>query len=706
MHEQRRGAKPKILHNLSALRLLFIDSGNVQSPKQERQVTDAWVHVLLIVNALALTSTAMFFPHATASVEFVKDLSGMWTAALAVIGGAAAATALQSRVRAGIMEFLKTKNGICILCVLFLFLSFFGLLGIFHGGGTIVEIAKITAQERDAGSSSLATKAAMQQLSDEMRTDIAYIINDEFTGRPIKSVAGEFGSQQFFKVTTACTSVLCTTLKHKRRTIRIEGSLGASEGFLRASFRIWEESMFFEKIELPGINIRRRTSSEIMYAVVDRIRRALDRRQRNVEPDDWDKPMTRSEKNYIWTAMDEHAEEILSTGSSLEEAITKFEAALKTEPKPEYYYYLGVAYLNSGRPDDAEQFLKKAVDATPALRNRVRFQVAKRLFLLGEFERARQAWRDYLRLEPNDTRAVARFGMATWRAAKKLSETPPMKQFTRTNFQQQVEEAERILLSANDDGVANYVLAQLYSKLGEFSESDNLYKRALETAGEKEHDIVARGYATSLRERANFDAAVYYFKESIKRASKAQKNTTNNFASVEIDGETFFLNVDNLYFSDIDSLLGYYFASIEKALSLGEEVSVANTVQATIRQLLGLVGNLDDRTPLRGSHVLEVKADVYDLLGYALMLNGNLSEAGRYLRRAQELERKSGYIYKEPHISLHNAQWLIRSAANGSKVNAEDIKTNLELARALSISGSWTEKNILNAVADSTSVQR
>ncbi|MFC1702301.1 winged helix-turn-helix domain-containing protein [Pseudomonadota bacterium] len=68
-------------------------------------------------------------------------------------------------------------------------------------------------------------------------------------------------------------------------------------------------------------------------------------------------------------------------------AITQYQAALAMEPiVPEFYWFLGTAYLSSGRLDDAEASFRKMSNLSPS--QRAKFALWETLFLMGEIEAA------------------------------------------------------------------------------------------------------------------------------------------------------------------------------------------------------------------------------------------------------------------------------------------------------------------------------
>ena len=68
-------------------------------------------------------------------------------------------------------------------------------------------------------------------------------------------------------------------------------------------------------------------------------------------------------------------------------AISQYQAALAMEPVvPEFYYYLGRAYLSSGRLDDAEASFRKLSNLSASYRGD--FHLWETLFIKGELEAA------------------------------------------------------------------------------------------------------------------------------------------------------------------------------------------------------------------------------------------------------------------------------------------------------------------------------
>jgi tetratricopeptide (TPR) repeat protein len=68
-------------------------------------------------------------------------------------------------------------------------------------------------------------------------------------------------------------------------------------------------------------------------------------------------------------------------------AITQYQAALAMEPGvPEFYWYLGKAYLISGRLDDAEASFRTLYSLSPS--RRAKFALWETLFLMGKIEAA------------------------------------------------------------------------------------------------------------------------------------------------------------------------------------------------------------------------------------------------------------------------------------------------------------------------------
>ena len=83
------------------------------------------------------------------------------------------------------------------------------------------------------------------------------------------------------------------------------------------------------------------------------------------------------------------------------EAIEEFTAAVKIDPfNPVLYSNLGYAYYDSGDPEKAFEYQKKALDLDPQFAN-AHYGVALLYKKLGNAAAAKEHWKEYLRIEPS-----------------------------------------------------------------------------------------------------------------------------------------------------------------------------------------------------------------------------------------------------------------------------------------------------------------
>jgi tetratricopeptide (TPR) repeat protein len=419
---------------------------------------------------------------------------------------------------------------------------------------------------------------------------------------------------------------------------------------------------------------------------------------------------------------------------------------------PGYNFLLGTAEIYTGKLNQAEQHLKKALQLAPESSQYIFFQLGLLEYYRGAFSAAMgyyAAVKD-AGLSKRDVWATEnlwwvrdRLALATWRAAFKEAQSA-QRVFERSNYKEAIEAAEADFALALQEAppvgptLVHFHAAQFFTNLGEFDATiskysgvDSLYLAGVERVDGLVRSEVLYRHAESLRARgaAYRSQALEKYLESITsgdcelfktegQAKSADESPAEQLGKFALDGAHICVGASYIY-SNVQPLAQFLLMNAEMRGEADSEKAETSKAAKALAQLWtksaeaidfdNSLAAIENRASKGQPHFYpDIKVEVLAVLGNLLRLAGEEGAAERTLRLSIKMEsslyngegRSIDFRFGDARLGL--AKILLgRIQRSGAAANASKRDEILSLANegiSYSIKGSKNAKELLSII--------
>jgi tetratricopeptide (TPR) repeat protein len=646
--------------------------------------------LLLVVGALLFGVATVIWPILSVVVDFARKqvLLALTITAFAV--GASTAALIIRRLREALLRLTRSRLGQKLLLGLVALLVALNIAGLFYARGTVIVVGNFSLSGEMAGNSVIEEQTEM--IRTQLFDTLSKLDRQKFAGRyPVMLSIRELSLATIAGVLEDGLTTY-KLAKLKRQALGVSGALRRYGEDNVLELHMIADSILGRWPDSAVINGK--TLEEIVAGGTAKVLNAVGLRISREDVDavvvgDKLRELSEGWKIEADFAREAEAQGLLAEQSHLSKIRQYEELVAKNPSGGTYRYYLAIAYLQAGFQTEGEQALKAALLLNKELAPGILFQFGRHMYYAGNFEKAKEAYKSFVDMQPGSLEGRDRLGVATWRTAMQKAQREPRQYFNRKHFGERIKEAEELLKSARKYPPARFHLAQLYTHIGEFEKADDLYKDAIDLLGGLRKDAYLYGFADSLRERGEFVVARKYYEKALEihavnaRGECESRKGGYFFFEVVVNSMIVCLTSD-YYHSNVGILATYYQNLIDGERDEKGRIDQASQGATVLKEIKRKLSQRGVRIhPHTRSHLL-------DVLGYALFIRGDMKEAREELAASLQLESDQRFAIWVGYPRYHFTLWLLKN--KGSRGDLGDALKYLSEANLISIEGSWLRR--------------